>query len=116
MIADMNEQQGLKTVEMIKANGVKAEFLFTDVSLSENVEQLVKKTVDNFGRLDITVNNAGISHPENKISNIPITDYKKVVDVCLGGVFYGIKYAVPEMEKNGGGSIVNIASIAGIKG
>lgn len=49
MIADMNEQQGLNTVEMIKANGVKAEFLFTDVSLSENVEQLVKKTVDNFG-------------------------------------------------------------------
>ncbi len=116
MIADMNEEQGLKTMEMINANGNHAEFLFTDVSKSEDVEQLVKKTVDIFGGLDIMVNNAGISHPENKISNIPIADWKKVVDVCLGGVFHGIKYAVPEMKKNGGGSIVNIASIAGIKG
>jgi len=116
MVADMNKQAGIETVRVIKENGGDAEYLYTDVSIPEDVEKLVKTTVETYGRLDILVNNAGISHAENKISDLPVEDWKKVVDVCLNGVYFGMKYGIPEMLKNGGGSVINTASVAGIKG
>lgn len=116
MIGDRNEQLSLETVQLINENGGIAEYLYTDVSNPEDVENLVKATVDTYGRLDILVNNAGISHAENKLPDIPVADWKKVVDVCLNGVYYGMKYGIPELLKNGGGSVINTASVAGIKG
>lgn len=115
MVADINEEQGYKTVKMIKENGGNAVFQRVDVSVPEEVEALVKSTVENFGKLDIMVNNAGISHGEKKIEDVPIEDWDKVVDVSMKSVFLGMKYAIPEMLENGG-SIINTASVAGIKG
>ena len=116
MVADVNEDEGQETVTMIEESGGKAAFQYTDVSIPEQVEMLVKKTVEQFGHLDVMVNNAGISQTENKIPNVPIDEWNKVVDICLDGVFHGMKYAIPEMIKTGGGSIINTASVAGIKG
>lgn len=116
MVADLNQEDGLETVNQIKEKGGEAEFQLTDVTKPEDVENLVKTTVEIFGRIDILANNAGISHTEHKIPDVPLQDWQKVVDVCLNGVYYGMKYGIPEMLKTGGGAIINTASIAGIKG
>ncbi|PWA10373.1 short-chain dehydrogenase [Pueribacillus theae] len=115
MVADMNEETGQETAQMIRDNGGHAEFLRTDVTEPEQVEQLVKKAVDTYGKIDIMVNNAGISHIEAKIPDVPVETWDKVVDVSMKGVYLGMKYAIPEMIDNGG-SIINTASVAGIKG
>lgn len=116
MLADWNESTGEETVRMIKESGQSAVFQHTDVTKPEEVEQLVNRTVQLYGKLDVMVNNAGVSQTENKISNVPIDEWNKVVDICLDSVFLGMKYAIPEMIKNGGGSVINTASVAGIKG
>lgn len=116
MVADFNEKLGRETTDLIRENGGDAAFQYADVSVPSDVEKLVNETVATFGKLDIMVNNAGISHPENKIPNVPTEDWNKVIDVCLDGVYHGMKYAIPEMEKGEGGSIINTASVAGIKG
>lgn len=115
IVVDINEELGNETVQMIKENGGDAVFHRADVSVPEQVESLVKTTIENFGKLDIMVNNAGISHGEKKIIDVPIEDWDNVVDVCLKSVFLGMKYAIPEMLERGG-SIINTASVAGIKG
>lgn len=115
MVADMNEEMGHETVKLLKENGGNVEFHGTNVAKPTDVEQLVKKTVSTFGKLDIMVNNAGISHGEKLITDVPVEDWEKVVDVCMKGVYLGMKYAIPEMIENGG-SVINTASVAGIKG
>lgn len=115
MVADINEETGQETVKMIQDNGGTAEFQEVDVTSPEDIQRLVKATVDSFGKLDIMVNNAGIGHAEAKIPDVPIEDWDRVVDVCMKSVFLGMKYAIPEMIENGG-SIINTASVAGIKG
>ncbi|PWA11162.1 short-chain dehydrogenase [Pueribacillus theae] len=115
MIADINEETGQETVKLIQDNGGVAEFQKVDVTIPEDIERLVKTTVDSFGKLDIMVNNAGIGHAEAKIPDVPVEDWDRVVDVCMKSVFLGMKYAIPEMLENGG-SIINTASVAGIKG
>jgi NAD(P)-dependent dehydrogenase (short-subunit alcohol dehydrogenase family) len=116
VIADINQDSGEETVHLVEKIGGNAVFHHTDVTIPEEVEQLVNRTVSLYGKLDVMINNAGITQKENKIHNVPINEWKKVVDVCLDGVFYGMKYAIPEMMKNGSGSIINTASVAGIKG
>lgn len=115
MVADINEELGNETVKMIEENGGTAVFKRVDVSIPEQMENLVKTTIENFGKLDIMVNNAGISHGERKIVDVPLEDWDQVVDVTMTSVFLGMKYAIPEMLENGG-SIINTASVAGIKG
>lgn len=87
--------------------------LKVDVSKPEEVEKMVADTVKAFGKLDILHNNAGIGG-FGLLADIAFDDWKKVLSVDLDGVFLGCKYAIPEMKKNGGGVIVNTASISGL--
>jgi NAD(P)-dependent dehydrogenase (short-subunit alcohol dehydrogenase family) len=87
-----------------------------DVADASAVEALVAFAMDRTGRLDMLVNNAGIGGPLEPVGNYPLEDWRKVIDVNLNGVFYGIRYAVPVMKAGGGGSIVNISSILGSVG
>lgn len=113
VVSDIDEENGKHVVEAIKENGGEAIFVKSDASKAEDHEELVKKTVDAYSKLDIAINNAGIGGPLSKTAEYPIDGWNNVINLNLNGVFYGTRYQIAEMLKNGGGSIVNIASILG---
>ncbi len=116
VVSDINVENGEKVVEEIKTNGGEAIFVKANSASAEDNENLVKETVKAFGKLDIAVNNAGIGGEINKVGDLSVEGWQKVIDINLSGVFYGMKYQSPEMVKNGSGSIINIASILGQAG
>lgn len=113
IVSDINEEHGKKAVEDIKANGGEASFVKADTSKPEEVETMVKKTVEIYGKLDIACNNAGIGGEQELTGDYSLDSWRKVLSINLDGVFYGCKYQLEQMEKNGGGVIVNMASIHG---
>ena len=116
VVSDINEEGGNKVVEEIKSAGGEAIFVKANTASPEDNENLVKETVKAFGKLDVAVNNAGIGGENAKAGDMSVEGWKRVVDINLSGVFYGVKYQAPEMVKNGGGSIINVASILGQAG
>jgi NAD(P)-dependent dehydrogenase (short-subunit alcohol dehydrogenase family) len=113
IVSDINEEHGKQAVEKIKSDGGEAAFVKADTSKAEEVEALIKSTVQIYGRLDIACNNAGIGGEQKLTGEYGLDSWRKVLNVNLDGVFYGCKYQLEQMEKNGGGVIVNIASIHG---
>lgn len=90
--------------------------IVADVSDEQAVKNYVDKTVEEFGRIDGLYNNAGIEGKQASIVDYDINVFKKVIDINLMGVYYGLKYVIPVMQKQGGGKIVNVASVGGIRG
>ncbi|MDG1231170.1 MAG: glucose 1-dehydrogenase [Pseudomonadales bacterium] len=86
-----------------------------DVSSSADCAQMVERTLERFGRLDFAFNNAGIGSFSAPVDEVADDDWQKLINVNLSGVFYCIKHQVPAMRKNGGGVIVNNASVLGIR-
>ena len=115
VVSDISEKNGESVVEEIKKSGGDAFFVKADSSKAEDNESLVKQTLQKYGSLDIAVNNAGIGGPFGPTGEYPIDGWKKVIDINLSGVFYGLRYQIPAMAKKGG-SIINIASILGQAG
>lgn len=111
VIADYNPKGGQETLGMIKEEGGEAIFIETDVSKPEDVEGMVEETIKVYGRLDILFNNAGIAETA-KVTEASLDHWERVLAINLRGVFLGCKYAIPRMIENGGGSIINTASIA----
>ena len=113
VIADVMEAEGGQVVDEINETGGEAIFVLTDVTSESDWQRSVQSTVSKFGKLDVLVNNAGISAAAY---NDPMdTDgWRRIMDVNATGVFLGTKHAVPEMQRTGKGSIVNISSIMGI--
>ncbi|MCM3670684.1 glucose 1-dehydrogenase [Mesobacillus maritimus] len=114
MVADRSEDFGVNTVNLIKEIGGTAEFVQVDMTKPVDVQNMVRLTVEKFGKLDILFNNAGVSSGEKKIPDVSLEEWQDVFDINTTGVFLGLKYAIPQMID--GGSIINTASIAGIKG
>lgn len=112
-VSDINTKNGNAVVESIKKNGGQAIFIEMDSSKAEDNKRAVEEVVAAFGRLDVTCNNAGIAGPAAPTGEYDIAGWDKVIDLNLNGVFYACRYQLEQMEKNGGGSIVNIASIHG---
>lgn len=113
VVADIDEKQGKAVVEKLKTHDVESIFVKVDISNAEAVSNMVKTTIDKFGRLDIAVNNAGVGGESAVIGEYSIESWDKTIAINLSGVFYGMKYQIPAMLKNGGGSIINMASILG---
>ncbi|GCC52711.1 3-oxoacyl-ACP reductase [Chryseotalea sanaruensis] len=116
VVSDIQEAEGNATTDSIIAAGGKASFFKTDVAKPEEMEALVAFAVKTYGQLDAAVNNAGIGGEQALIADMSIDGWKKVIDINLNSLFYGMKYQIPAMLKNGGGSIVNISSILGAVG
>lgn len=101
---------------MIQAASGEALFIYTDVSRPFDCENLVIRTVEKYGRLDFACNacnNAGVRGEQKLVADYSIEGWQKVIAVNLSGVFYCMKYKIPEMLKSGDGAIVNMASILG---
>lgn len=110
MITDLSETSQV-IEEIIKAGG-KAAYVKCDVSKPEEVEHAVNETVRIFGKLDVALNNAGIVDTSlSHVNEKTLEEWNKVIAVNLSGVFYGMKYQIAQMRKQGGGSIVNIGSV-----
>ena len=116
VVSDVNKDKGQEAAEMAKNEGAEAIFLAADVSKPEDVKSLVEHAVAHFGRLDVACNNAGIGGVSMPTADYPLDSWTQVISVNLSGVFYGMKYQIPAMLKNGGGSIVNMASVLGAVG
>lgn len=115
--ADMNLDGVNEVVEEIKKAGGEATGLQLNISLPEEWEKVVKDTVDIYGQLDILVNTAGVSGPfVAKAAEHDADEWDKLLGINLKGAFLGTKYAIPEMQKIGGGSIVTISSIGATLG
>jgi NAD(P)-dependent dehydrogenase (short-subunit alcohol dehydrogenase family) len=116
-VADVNEEGGQETVELIRQLGGESVFVRTDVTQAEDVREMVARTVATFGRIDWASNNAvGGKGGFRAFHEIDEEAWNTTIDVCLKGVFYGMKYEIIAMLKSGGGSIVNISTASIFKG
>lgn len=113
---DWDEENGPRVAEEILERGGDAIFIRADVSSPDDVKHVVDKAVEAYGRLDIVFNNAGIEGEQAPTADCSLENWDRVIGINLKGVFLGMKYAIPEMLKNGGGSVINNASVAGIVG
>jgi len=116
VIADLNEEGGAAAARECKENGGRAAFQKTDVASEAGIKAMVERAVKEFGRLDITFNNAGLPGALGSIEHTSVEDWDRTFAVLTRGVFLGIKHSVPEMRKVGGGSIISTASVAGLAG
>ena len=114
--ASRRSVEGEETVRRILEVGGEAIFVKTDVSNAVEVEALVNKTVDIYGRLDYACNNAGIGGTSSLITDLSEEDWDCLVDVNLKGTWLCLKYELKAMLKQGCGAIVNVASVSGVVG
>lgn len=115
-VADIDSTIGEETVRLIKEDGGEAIFVKTDVTDSEQIKALINTTTSTFGALHILFNNAGVGNSEVRSVDLSEEEWDRVIDINLKGVFLGIKYAIPELIKAGGGAIINTSSLLGLKG
>jgi 3-oxoacyl-[acyl-carrier protein] reductase len=113
---DIDEKSALETARMIEAEGGSAIGIKADVSKSADAQAMVAATVDKLGAPHIVYNNAGIEGKAESIVQMAEEDFDRVIAINLRGVWLGMKHAIPHMIKNGGGSIINTASIAALVG
>jgi NAD(P)-dependent dehydrogenase (short-subunit alcohol dehydrogenase family) len=117
VIAGRRELEGQETLEMIRAAGSDGRFVKTDVSKAPEVEALIQKAAETFGRLDVAFNNAGIEGVWAPIVRQSEEDWDRIIATNLKGVWLCLKYEIRQMLKqNGGGAIVNMSSITGLVG
>jgi NAD(P)-dependent dehydrogenase (short-subunit alcohol dehydrogenase family) len=117
VVADYNRAGGEETVRVIKNAGGEASFIEANVAVAKQVETMVAKTIETYGRLDCAFNNAGIEgEMGGNLAECSEENWGRIIAINLTGVFLCMKYEIPQMLKHGGGSIVNTASAAGLIG
>lgn len=115
VIADIHAEGGRAAAKELQDTGTEVEFIEFDAAQEDSVANLIARTIEAFGRIDIMVNNAGV-RALSETHLLSYEDYQKVIAVNQDGVFFGSKHAIREMLKTGGGAIVNTASILGTVG
>ncbi|MGH7878269.1 MAG: SDR family NAD(P)-dependent oxidoreductase, partial [Candidatus Binataceae bacterium] len=116
VVADLNQSGSEATVRQCREHGGQAVFQKADVTSEADIKAMVARAVAEFGRLDITFNNAGLVGALGSLEEVTAESWDKTHAILLRGVFFGIKHSIPAMRKVGGGSIISTASIAGMRG
>ena len=116
VIGNRNEKAGQETVDLIQQAGGQASFCQTDVTQLENVQNLIKYTIDTYGGLHVAFNNAGVEDTQAMTPDQQEDTFNLVMNVNVKGVWYSMKCEIEHMLANGGGAIVNTSSIAGVIG
>ncbi|MGH2628633.1 MAG: SDR family NAD(P)-dependent oxidoreductase [Anaerolineales bacterium] len=114
VFGDVRDDEGRKVEATIRANGLDAVYLHLDVTSEADWQAAVQTATSRFGKLDVLINNAAIVIPKVPIEERTVEEWDRVMAVNARGVFLGTKHAIPAMRRAGGGSIVNISSVAGI--
>ncbi len=115
-LGDILEEEGRRVEAEINESGGEALFVRLDVTSEAEWQRAIAATVGQFGKLDVLVNNAGVDSVFRRLEDSTLDDWNRVLDINAKGVFLGIKHAIPELRKAGGGSIVNISSVSGMIG
>lgn len=115
VVVDWNSSSADETVNLIKMQGGDALVVHADVSSEADIQRAVATTLSAYGRLDVLFNNAAVQ-VFGKVAETNTADWHKVMNINLMGCFLGCKYAIPPMIRQGGGSIINMASILGLVG
>lgn len=116
VVTDRDAKAGQETLQQVEAVGAQALFIQTDVTQAAQVEAMVAQTVAHFGRLDCAFNNAGIEEEHMRLADCTEDTFDRIMGVNVKGVWLCLKYQLAQMVKQGGGSIVNTASVAGLIG
>jgi NAD(P)-dependent dehydrogenase (short-subunit alcohol dehydrogenase family) len=114
VVADIDRSGGEETVSMVQDKGSEAVFFDCDVSNASDVRKMTRAAYDRLGRIDVLVNNAGIS-PVGSVTEISEEEWDQCLDIDLKSVFLGCKYAIPLMIEGDGGAIVNVAGTLGLR-
>jgi len=115
IIAARNDSEIKETMDKLKATGSKALAIQADVRNEDDVKNLISRTIDEYGRLDILINNAGVAH-KKRLEETTIEEYNETMDTNLKGVFLCTKYAIPHLKNSKNGKIIDISSVAGLHG
>ena len=115
VVADLDDEGGRRTVSEITQQGGSAFFVHADVTNASDAENMIKTAVDQYGKLDILFNNAGLGTPFSPFEETQEDYWDKIMEVNVKGPFLGCKYAIPVMKKQGQGVIITTASISGIR-
>ncbi len=117
VLASRSQDANQELLDEIQKNGGSAIFVKTDITKTEDIANMVKRTISEYGKLDIAVNNAGVEGtPDVKTADYDEQVWDQVIDINLKGVWLSMKYEIPELLKEGGGVIINISSLAGLQG
>jgi NAD(P)-dependent dehydrogenase (short-subunit alcohol dehydrogenase family) len=116
VVADLKREAAERAAAAIRAAGGEAAAVQADVADPASVGAMVGFAVETYGGLDVAVNNAGIGGESSPTGAYSVESWRKVIDVNLNGVFYGMRHQIPAMLARGGGAIVNVASILGSVG
>ncbi len=116
VVSDVNKEHGEETASLLRAHGGSAIFVSADVGVAADGQRLVAAALSEYGKLDIACNNAGIGGPTALTGDYPLDGWAQVINVNLSGVFFGMQAQIGAMLKNGGGSIINLASVLGAVG
>jgi 3(or 17)beta-hydroxysteroid dehydrogenase len=112
-VSDINAEGGRETVSMLGGRGL---FCSHDVTRADDWRAVIGTVIKRFGRLDVLVNSAGVDHAEDNVSNIDAEIWSYVFGINLKGTYLGCQYVIPEMRRAGGGAIINLGSILGVRG
>ncbi len=116
VLGDVDEAAGQALAAQLSADGVDASFVPCDVGSADDVRGLIDAAVQRHGRLDVAINNAGITHLSAPTAEFDVDEFDRILAVNLRGVFLGLRYELPVMVAQGSGVVINIASVLGLVG
>jgi 3-oxoacyl-[acyl-carrier protein] reductase len=115
IVNDINVRDGERVAEEIRATGTAASFVAGNVSIDADVSRLVQSALDAHGRLDVVVNNAGITHRNRPLLEVTEAEFDRIYAVNVKSLYLTARHAVPVMRRHGGGVFITIASTAGVR-
>jgi len=116
VIADVNERAGYDTLALVEAQGGRGLFVAADMAIAADVQAVIEQTRRVFGGLHMVSNNAALGAPNKPVTELSEEEWDRCMAVTLRGVWLCMKYQLPLVESSGGGAIVNVASVSGIRG
>lgn len=116
VIADINDDGGEKTLALVRKEGADGVYIHADMSVAKDSQQLIDAIARRFGALHMVANNAALSAPNKPVINLTEDEWDRCMAVTLRGVWLCMKYQLPLLESSGGGAIVNVASVSGMRG